>query len=727
KQGQMYPLLFLLNSDVFKNCVFHCECVNMLPQIHNFSLDQSVLPWVRNIMGSLKTLGVLPSKNLPIDRQRLSGFLYNISLYLQEMGSAALNQWNGRVPPRPSVKVQDWFLSLRASPHWDWLLVLLQSLISLSERQSHRPLLTFLSQNWRTVSAVFEAALQALLSGTYGQASAGLQGFICALKGRSDCAFSVSWLQQLLRFLETRSWKPVVSLHPAGEGAEHRERGGHLAQNNVALVQSLDGLRRGLLHRVGSSVYGNLRKKVSRVTMALLDDVSSLVDVPQPNARSRCSVGESRLTPAQTSPKQGPSARTISKQKYLHDLSSTPHSSQLNQPLAVRTREIYNQQREIEYSTSIEILEAACNESIPGLSGVSNFTVFLYCKLFEGENGSVNPAEAQLGLDLHATCSDAAWYLSAAEEDFLWVHVCSGFFAQEFNNTVCANSSFWLQRAQQVIEFCEAIGSPVLDENCVAQLGNRLLSAEAFRHCFLPNNSVLISAVCGGPPPDSHQTLPEGSWEACQYRAWDVHHFTNSTILELCEQTHGLREYICLNATLFNQLLRAMPQFADFCADLQAELESRKCLLQRFFDMLPAPYEFDTSQLCVDPAPLLVEALHKLSVCEVEGGEREGFLVALGYVLRVLDFMVGLSSGLDEGEREARQGLSQAILLSSLLDNTSWATLQPEASMSVLHTVGVFLRREQNASLKEDLLSCFSVRWLNGTLTHRLSHTLSKE
>lgn len=108
-------------------------------------------------------------------------------------------------------------------------------------------------------------------------------------------------------------------------------------------------------------------------------------------------------------------------------------------------------QREIEYLTSIEILEAACNESIPGLTGVSNFTVFLYCKLFEGENGSVDPAEAQMGLDLHATCSDAAWYLSAAEEDFLWVHVCSEFFAHEFNNTVCANSSFWLQRAQQVL------------------------------------------------------------------------------------------------------------------------------------------------------------------------------------------------------------------------------------------------------------------------------------
>lgn len=348
------------------------------PETNN---DQSVHPWLRNIMGGLKTLGLLPNKKLPslnkpIDRHRLSGFLYNISMYLQEMGaeledaptepdedqlwekvlhfflqsegSATLNQLNGQVPPRPSVKVQDWFLSLRGSPHWDWFLGLLQSLISLSERQPQRPLLMYLSQNWRTVSAVLEAALQALVSGTYGQASAGLQGFICALKGRSDCTFSVNWLQQLLRFLETRNWKPVVSLHPAEEGAEHSkgssatgrlkpfslppeamrqdgvsrnasledtmaidddpdsmqsllqalsrsgvgDRGGYLAQKNLALVQSLDGLRRGLLHRVGNSVYGNLRTKVSRVTMALLDDVSSLVDVPQPNAQGRCSVGE---------------------------------------------------------------------------------------------------------------------------------------------------------------------------------------------------------------------------------------------------------------------------------------------------------------------------------------------------------------------------------------------------------------------------------------------------
>ncbi|XP_015224475.1 PREDICTED: LOW QUALITY PROTEIN: stereocilin-like, partial [Cyprinodon variegatus] len=762
-------------DDLLKGIISKWKKEAGVPPQPETNKDQSLPTWVRGIVGGLKTLFPtknLPSLNKPIDRHRLSGFLYNISLYLQEMGAeledvppeqeeeqlwekvlhfflqsegnAALNQWNGRVPPRPSIKMQDWFLSLRGSPHWDWLLGLLQSLITLSERQPHRPILTFLSQNWRTLSAVLEAAFQALISGTYGQASAGRSG--------------------------------------AGD------RSGQQAQKNLALVQSLDGLRRGLLHRVGSSVYGNLRKKVSRVTMALLDDVSSLVEVPQPNFQGRCTVGnlrqlilwgirhnvlwntqalgvssqglpsslpflscpstqgeklQSPRPAAQSSSKKAPSSQSSFKQKQ------SPKSSAAG---ARQFTERNSKQKEIEFFASTEILEAACNESIPGLTGVSNFTVFLYCKLFEGENGSGNPAATHLELDLHATCLDAAWYLSAAEQDFFWVHVCTEFFAHEFNNTVCSNSSFWLQKAQQaaasqdfhffnqtsIEDLCVQLSgdpkvTPELSEDCLAQLGGRLLSADAFRNCFLPNNSFLISALCGSGSAGSQQALEEGSWaaaycskignltlyeaaledsEPCQYTEWTLDDFTNFTLLEFCGQTQGLREHMCLNSTVFQQLVELTPQFIDVCADLRAQQESNKCLLQRIFDMLPARYEFDTSQLCVEPAPMLMDLMHKISVCEMDVGEREGFFVALGYVLRILDFVVGLSSGLDEGEREARQGLGQAILLSSLLDNSSWATLQPEASTSVLHTVGVFLRREQNATVKEDLLSCFSpVLW----------------
>ena len=152
---------------------------------------------------------------------------------------------------------------------------------------------------------------------------------------------------------------------------------------------------------------------------------------------------QSQLTPTRSPSKLAPFSQRLSTQKRPPEHTAVPHK---------QLRASSRKQKAMEYFSSTEILEAACNESIPGLTGVSNFTVFLYCNLFEGENGSVNPTMAHMGLDLHAACSDAAWYLSAAEEDFFWVHVCSEFFAHEFNNTVCANSSFWLQRAHQVID-----------------------------------------------------------------------------------------------------------------------------------------------------------------------------------------------------------------------------------------------------------------------------------
>lgn len=337
--------------------------------------DEQIHTVLSNIVGGLKSLGLLPKKsiglpslNKPLDRNRLSGFLYNISMYLQEMsaeidddlpfsddhfwenllhsfiqsdGKTPLGDWAGRVPPRPSFRLQDLFLSLRGSPHWDGLLGLVQSIITLLEQQPQRPLLTFVSQNWKTISALLDTALQALVSGTYSQAIAGLQGFICILKGQSDCAFNLSWLQQLLTYLETRNWKPVVNLHPAGVSSDHRdgtflagrfkpfsippealreennksqdmeslssmqalflqalsnsntgERAVQFAERNPALVQGLDGLRRGFLHRVGSTVYSNLRRKVSRVTMALLDDLGSMAGEPQSTQLGRCSVGK---------------------------------------------------------------------------------------------------------------------------------------------------------------------------------------------------------------------------------------------------------------------------------------------------------------------------------------------------------------------------------------------------------------------------------------------------
>ncbi|TRY92454.1 hypothetical protein DNTS_028161, partial [Danionella cerebrum] len=391
---------------------------------------------------------------------------------------------------------------------------------------------------------------------------------------------------------------------------------------------------------------------------------------------------------------------------------------------------------------SAEILEAACNSSIPGLTGVSNFTVFLYCNLFDGESGSQDPQVDHFGVDLHATCSDAAWYLSAAEEDFLWVHVCSEYFAHQFNKTVCANSTFWLQHAQQIEaakhfqylnqssidELClqlsgdvSAGSSPTPAEDCLTLLNSKTLTAPDFRRCFLPNNTALIASLCG----NESQTPEEGSWAAeycsrvppnpqqsslqednCDFSKWTTEDFLNSS--SICMSKADLKDYICKNATLYFTLILKHPSLFNHCLNFD-EKPGSKCVLQKLFEMLPAPYDFDTSQLCVNPFPMLQDAIYKLTQCEGVVDERTGWLAMVTYVLRVLDFVVGLSAGLDDGETEVRQGLWQAILLSSLQDNASfWATLRPNASVSVLHTVAIFLKREQNSSLKEDLLSCFS-------------------
>uniref|UniRef100_A0A8B9KWZ5 Stereocilin-like n=1 Tax=Astyanax mexicanus TaxID=7994 RepID=A0A8B9KWZ5_ASTMX len=637
----------------------------------------------------------LPSLRKPLDRNRLSGFLYNISI-------PSFGQWDGRIPPRPSFKLQDLFLSLRGSPHWDGLLGLVQSILTFMERQPQKPILKFVSQNWNTISALLDTVLQALVSGTYGQASAGLQGFICVLKGRNDCAFNLSWLQQLLAFLETRNWKPVVNLHPAGAllRSNAAERALQFAEHNPALLQGLDGLRRGLLHRVAhlyKAPLCNLLRLSVICTHALMNSfitVSTFFFPPKGDLRQLILWGiRHNLTwnaQAMGFTSQGmPSRPTF--MSYTTDLSA-----------------------------SAEILEAACNASIPGLTGVSNFTVFLYCNLFEGDEATLDPEISQTMPDLHASCTNAAWYLTAAEEDFLWVHVCSEFFAQEFNNTVCANSSFWLQRTRELIRRLERPG------DCLEMLSTRSLSAHDFRRCFLPNNSALILALCG----NGSSSLPLDGWAAeycskvlpkdsqhvskdklCNFSNWTANHFLNSTLLELCGDTAGLRDHICKNMSRYLMLVRRQPLLLDYCNPNSKQ--GTKCVLQQLFDMLPAPYDFDTSQLCVNPVPILQEALHKLSLCEGVMDERVGWLATVSYVLRVLDFVVGLSAGLEEGEREVRQGLGQAILLSSLLDNASfWATLRPDASVSVLRTVGVFLRRERNPSVKEDLLSCFSpVLW----------------
>ncbi|XP_065150525.1 stereocilin [Paramisgurnus dabryanus] len=810
--------------------------------------DQQIQSIVKSIMGGLKSLGSLtrsslgiPSLNKAFDRNRLSGFLHNISMYLQDMSTELDDQqkpfnddqfwenllyallqtgretsfglWDGKIPPRPSFRLQDLFMSFRGSPHWNGLLGFIQSILTLAERQPQKPILTFVSQNWKTISALLETVLQALVSGTYSQAVAGLQGFICVLKGRNDCAINLSWLQQILSYMETRNWKPVVSLHPVSVGKNPKdaalstgrfqpfivppevlhqeqlllnqtnsesiasmqalllqalsrsnagERAAQFAEHNPALLQGLDNLRRGLLRNVGRSVYGNLRRKVLHMTKALLDDVSTMVGEPHYSHHGRCSVGDLRqlilwgIRHNLTWNARAMGFRSEglpSRPSFMSCSSSDESKRTVKQQQSSRRSRLHQHQTYVheqgDLSPSAEILEAACNASIPGLTGVSNFTVFLYCNLFEENDDSRDPEVSHFGIDLRETCSDAAWYLSAAEQDFLWVHVCSEFFTHEFNKTVCANSSFWLQHSYQVEatrdyqylnqtsidELCLQLstdasgGSSYQDatENCLALLRSKIITAQDFRRCFLPNNTALITSLCGN---ESSHILQDGSWAAeycskvnpihsyteskdrlCDYPNWKIEQF-NFTTLEFCKNTAGLKDYICKNITLYLILVQKQPLLLDYCLN-SVEKQGRKCVLQQLFEMLPAPFDFDSSQLCVNPLPILQEAITNLTQCEGVVDERTGWLATVSYVLRVLDYVVGLSAGLEEGEREVRQGLGQAILLSSLQDNASfWATLRPDASISVLHSVNIFLKKEQNSSLKEDLLRCFSpVLW----------------
>ncbi|CAM4531231.1 unnamed protein product [Lepidochelys olivacea] len=141
----------------------------------------------------------------------------------------------------------------------------------------------------------------------------------------------------------------------------------------------------------------------------------------------------------------------------------------------------------------------------------------------------------------------------------------------------------------------------------------------------------------------------------------------------------------------------------DHCLD---SLQNGQCFLQRLLDILPISSHVDASQLCRDPASYLLGLVSQLTHCEEEPPR---WILSMNYLLRLLDFTLPFSE-LDEVGQAARDQLSEAILLSSLLDNGSfWASLEVNSSLSILRAVGQYLRQEHDASFKGELLSCLSV------------------
>uniref|UniRef100_A0A4W3HQF6 Stereocilin LRR domain-containing protein n=1 Tax=Callorhinchus milii TaxID=7868 RepID=A0A4W3HQF6_CALMI len=341
----------------------------------------------------------------------------------------------------------------------------------------------------------------------------------------------------------------------------------------------------------------------------------------------------------------------------------------------------------------IEILEAVCNESIPGLPGISNFTIYLYCNLLNRSFDAAHPSP-----DIRATCSDAAWYLSAVEEDFYWVQVCSQFYATEFNSTVCTNVSLlsqqdlkqpWIVHAPKPLNKCN--GPEILD-----------ITLEELQECIFQNGAATLWSLC------SSETLMKSEEQG---KAWiiDVCSQLEEVKKELDWDDEGLKETICWNTTLFRSVLQTHPWVLNYCSEFDKPQEE-KCFLQHLLDVLPIPFNFNTTQLCSNPTAFVIELLDRFSRCD---DEAFGWISNANYILRVLEFVLDFS-GLDQSGKEVQDELSEAILLSNLLDNTSfWASFQPNASVSILQTVDTYLKKEKNIARKNDLLSCFSVSIFN--------------
>ncbi|XP_075570226.1 stereocilin [Pelecanus crispus] len=372
------------------------------------------------------------------------------------------------------------------------------------------------------------------------------------------------------------------------------------------------------------------------------------------------------------------------------------------------------------------VLEAACNDSVPGLPGVSNFTVYLYCNLFNSSRGS--------GQDLGAACSNAAWYLSAGEGGSAWARACRERYPAQFNSTVCSNTSLRENPGpQQVLleQLCADLawglagGWPPSRSAC--PLGARWdnawscflrsrtlwgarLCGSGSRELLLTNLRVWLSQLCGGPQPQAQtpSASEPGSTDPCSFRGWSLWARGNASLLELCRtgSPSCFQELVCTNTSLLQLLGHPQPAVGVRC---QSALPGGRCLLQQLLALLPLPLRLDALELCPDPAAYLLGLASQLPRCQEEA---PGWARHVNYLLRLLDRSLALS-GQEEAGQMAGERLSEAILLSSFLDNTSfWGLLGANASTGILRAVGQYLGQEHRASAKRELLSCFgAVLW----------------
>ncbi|XP_064373786.1 LOW QUALITY PROTEIN: stereocilin [Dromaius novaehollandiae] len=470
-------------------------------------------------------------------------------------------------PPPPATLLRP--LSLRGSRHRDALPSRLRGLRSLSSaEQSPAP-----RPRRRVLGSLAEALGQALAAGAPGPGAAG------ALTGKA--------------------------------GAEEP---GRAAGPRGAARRALEVLRRRLARDAGRGLDGRLWRRVSRVRGALVHEASLALGVPRPDGDGRCSAG---------------TLQQLLLWGFHHNVSwdaqalgFTAGALPAPPPLAGCLQPVPGEAAVPQGEPSLlpPVLEAVCNDSVPGLPGVSNFTVHLYCNLFNSSRGpSQRPGHPG------AACADAGWYLSGGSA---WARACREHFPAEFAAAVCGNVSLRETPGPQQLPLQELCAGPAASPGTLGEPAGASASLT--------------------PPPGRPQP---GAPESCR----------------------GTRP-------------------------------GARCLLQQLLALLPPPAP-GPAGLCPGPAAYLLGLASRLARCPQEP---PGWAPHARYLLRLLGSLPALPEPGAAGE-----ALSEALLLASLMDNTSfWGSLRANASGSILRALGRYLGQEPPASARRELLSCFSaVLW----------------
>ncbi|XP_053575345.1 stereocilin [Bombina bombina] len=756
-----------------------------------------------NILASLESV-LLRAETFPpflgvhknrIKQNRLSEFMYNISMYVQNQGTKDQeeNSWEKllyrfihdpteKSPRLPILSLQDFLVSLRGSQNLNVLLGLLESILKAFSN-SHTAL-SLLGQNWEMLSGLIDTLFQALLSGTLTQTSTVFQGLLCVLMGQTNCGFSPDHLQHMMLPFD-KNWKPVINVQSGSAVSPHgkyrpfsvlpgsfKEKKLNSSSNetemqnvfqifyrskekekgiiddvssNEDLWQILDSLHHTLLKRMERSAYDNLNKKVFRMTGSLMNRVSAVIGVPQSDQNGKCSAGtlqqlllwgiKHNITWnihafgfASTSFPSAPPILTCGKPVDIQGQAEDKIHNITKRSKAEVSEELQP------YS---EVLEAVCNETIPQLPGVSNFTVFLYCNMQNSTGYSVEST-----YDLRAACLDAAWYLLSMEEDSFWLWVCREYFPVEFNITVCKNTiPRHSHNTSLMHELCTNL--PNISDG-VRELRNNIkcsnagqgiaMNAKILKNCLLENKTVWANKICNN---GTFLNMPEDTrvWVSklcnqqelktiavnssalrssavCDYKSWDPRAFKNVTLVEQCKGVNitEFKDHVCRNSTLYDFMMSVHPWIIDYCRDMWTNSSTEgRCFLQKLIDMLPFASKVDSSQLCKSPISYIIGLISQISQCE---NNSTSWALNVHYLLKMVDFIFTLSDT-DQISKETRDRLKDAILLSSLLDNSSfWTSFKINSSVSILQTVEWYLTQENSDSDKEDLLSCFSpVLW----------------